>query len=1675
MGKEYLVEGAQLKCVHGSRVTGLKVPGGHGYTSGGKKKANVLDCRKGVNIRCFGQCAKNEKTHQCEGYMLLANTWESISASPTKPEMVNGYPALTMDSVLLCKRGGIIMPITSGQGYERGVNHGAFMARFQNMLKWVAGKKLWCQIFGGDPINLNTGNFIYEKEDLKMGGITELSFRLFYNAMEESRGGCLGQGWHHNQETHIRLGDKGMVHLCLGDGREIPYRKGMGRLYNPLFGDGGLLWQEKDGYRYRTDTGEEYAFNGEGLLQSKRDPRGNTDTYFYNEKGQLIWVKGAGGGEIFYRYNEEGNLIRVKDHTGREVQLWYRYGKLYKYVNACGHTYTYAYNVNGRLESVLPPRGIVGVKNTYDGANRVVKQEMPNGGVLELEYDDENNRTYVTEPGGRRIIYESDERFRNIRTIYEDGEEQYAYNERNQRTLFVDKLGNKTRYRYDEKGNLTQVINALGEKTSFIYDDQSRLLRVEAGGRVVRSHTYDEAGRLVSLRDALGRRREAVYDERGLLKEVIQADGSRISFLRDERGNVTQLVNPYGEKIEYTYDALNRLTGVKDGEGNTTVYTYDAANRILSMTNPEGNTTTFRYNESGKVVEIQDFDGERISYTYQKTGKLVSVTDKAGQLWKRSYDRQGNLVEEITPTGVVCTLQYDVHNRLVRKEEQDRGSEGTARVVEWAYDLAENLVEVRAGEGKEILKKKTYTYDALNRVTTVTNQAGGVTHYRYSPANGKVESITDAMGNTRQFFYNEAGELIQEEDGFGNQNRYGYTLLGKLSHKTDIAGRRISYTYLPGGRVKRIETGTGGEVVFSYDALGRVKEREEKHRGKTTYAYDVMGRIVGVTKPGGQRSSYAYDALGQVTSLTDGKGNRTTYAYTPTGKLKEVVDALGNPTIYRYDERDFLTEICQQGQEEERITRYTHNAFGEVTGIGDALGHREQYTYDGLGRVVEKVDQEGFATRYAYNPLGRVEHILYGDGKEVSYAYDSLGQLERMEDWLGVTTIERNAQGRPVRITDHKGRSVGYAWGEQGEPKEMAYPDGATIRWEYDELLRPIRWRRTAQGKPEIQVEYGYDEAGRLILKKSSGGYLTRWTYGACGELMSLTHEGRSGILEEYSYDYDELGNKTSIRKKRAGLPLESGEYGYTYDGLQRLIQVTKDGQLLRDYTYDGFGNRIRMEDKEKGRVSSYHYNAMNQLIREEMYPLETGDGIPGIDQEEKLPARAEGFVKQYTYDPRGNLVEEMGQEGKVLHGYAYDARNRLERAWNDKGEEAVYRYNGMGQRVEKRSSTEPEEYLLDLTRPYHNLLGIQREKERESFYWDFTTIATEKKGSSPRYYLLDELGSPLRVQYATGKGECYGYDEFGQDLAKENSPALKGEFAERYTRQGTSQPFGYTGYRYDGISGSYFAQAREYQPHTGRFMAEDVIRGKLGVPKTLNRYGYCWGNPTTLVEIDGNFPSLSDIEKGMRDATNAVQDTISDVAEVVVNVASNLKETGTEFYHQSIYNFKKVWNQGIDYLILFEKVNNELSYRSTEMKTHGFSLSVSGAYGVSGSKSLGVVKDYNGNIAIQETSTIGGGIPSVGITASIMTSKAPTYENLEGYGGVVGGSVAFNLAVGYDAFFMDKYVAHAVSVGVGYNAPWTGFAEGHGEVSYTKTLKVFNIYEILETLKFREAEGCLQ
>ena len=117
-----------------------------------------------------------------------------------------------------------------------------------------------------------------------------------------------------------------------------------------------------------------------------------------------------------------------------------------------------------------------------------------------------------------------------------------------------------------------------------------------------------------------------------------------------------------------------------------------------------------------------------------------------------------------------------------------------------------------------------------------------------------------------------------------------------------------------------------------------------------------------------------------------------------------------------------------------------------------------------------------------------------------------------------------------------------------------------------------------------------------------------------------------------------------AIEKQRRGLPEESGLYTYDYDPLGRLSKVTKDGEMLRTYGYDAFGNRTHMTEGD--REAAYTYNAMNQLMS-------------------RMDSMSE---ETYAYDRRGNLSLIM-ENGSLKNSYTYGALNRLEQAVNGNGE----------------------------------------------------------------------------------------------------------------------------------------------------------------------------------------------------------------------------------------------------------------------------------------------------------------------------------------------------------------------------------------------------------------------
>ena len=642
----------------------------------------------------------------------------------------------------------------------------------------------------------------------------------------------------------------------------------------------------------------------------------------------------------------------------------------------------------------------------------------------------------------------------------------------------------------------------------------------------------------------------------------------------------------------------------------------------------------------------------------------------------------------------------------------------------------------------------------------------------------------------------------------------------------------------------------------------------------------------------GERKSYTYDALGNVTSMTDGEGNTTWYAYTLSGQLAKVTDALGNETEYRYDVCDRLIEIRQYGAEGSlkgdtevsgmdaefleaerqngrkrlcQITRYTRDLRGQVTETVDALGQKETYTYDKKGQLLGKLDKEGYLTKYAYTKQGDLSGIQYADGKEVKLSYNPLRQLIEIQDWLGNTRITPDALGRAEKVQYPDGREVSYTYGKAGERRSITYPDGKTVFYGYDEQLRLSKLK-----EGDSIITYGYDPVGRLCEKQFPNGTKTTYRYDRKDQLTELLHQDQGGILDRYTYLYDLLGHKTGITKERRGLERESGQYRYGYDALGRLSEIQKDGEIQTRYGYDAFGNRTWKE--ESGEQTSYQYNALNQMVSE----------------------RQGEIRKEYGYDKRGNLTAIL-ENGAWKKQYVYGAMNRLEEAVDAAGKQARYQYNGLGHRVGKQEGVLPKEklekldpqrrvgmeignsrqitYTLDLTRQYYNLLERTEESQSQRYFWDGNVAAYEENGER-NYYLQDELGSPLRIEDSAGTiKESYGYGAFGEDL---------------YQNQGKMQPFGYTGYQRDSVSGTYYAQAREYLAESGRFAGQDLIVGFTEYPKTLNRYNYCWNNSLIYVDYDGKFPTIiaGAIIGGVVSFTSSI------VTQVILDRKVNWKET---------------------------------------------------------------------------------------------------------------------------------------------------------------------------------------
>lgn len=413
-----------------------------------------------------------------------------------------------------------------------------------------------------DPVNLSTGNFIYDFEDLAIDGEIPLSFHRYYNS-KDSRISVLGKSFRHNYEIYLNVNDDGEVDIIMEDGQHKVFAVENGVYYGKNTAT-DFLTSDKQHFYLKDVDDNTYIFDKDKKLIRIENRNNLGISLTYDEDKLLIKVVNDYGDCLNYEYDEKTNLLaRVFDHTGRDVVITYSDEKRIKTVcSALGKNISYEYASNGRIKDIVNSQKIHTVENIYDKKFRVIRQLFSDGGSMSFEYDDENHTVTQTERNGVQTIFVHDGQYRNTEIRYADGTvEKFVYNDKNQCIKYTDRLGRIQRMSYDNRGNLIQKIDALKRRLNMTYDASGRMLSMSINGIQKVKNDYDAKGNLVRTEDSTGNGVTVINDKHGRPIERQYPDGSRSAVTYDATSAGVNAVSQgikiaKGEQEEFQWGSL---------------------------------------------------------------------------------------------------------------------------------------------------------------------------------------------------------------------------------------------------------------------------------------------------------------------------------------------------------------------------------------------------------------------------------------------------------------------------------------------------------------------------------------------------------------------------------------------------------------------------------------------------------------------------------------------------------------------------------------------------------------------------------------------------------------------------------------------------------------------------------------------------------------------------------------------------------------------------------------------------------------------------------------------------------------------------------------------------------------------------------------------------------------
>lgn len=637
-----------------------------------------------------------------------------------------------------------------------------------------------------------------------------------------------------------------------------------------------------------------YGYDGEDHLIYMKDAEGTELFREFDINGNLVSEKDNLGQVREYTYDSNGNIVKLINEKGIKTSFEYAPGldKVSKVINTDGTSEQYIRDLKGNLVKKIDRFGNVS-EFTYDNLDRIISVKSGNGSELSYGYDLMGRITSETDCYGNVTRYEYSATGKLIRVISPSGETtNYTYNssddlvevlrssqndgttfqtlyERNfmgQATKVTDAMGHSETYSYNKMGRLVEKVDREGYSTKYEYNCVGLLSKVLwANGREV-SYQYSKLRRLNEICDWNGTTKVS-YDQLGNPLEIIYPDNTSLKYGYDSRRNRNHVYYPDGKEVSYEFDELNRIKEINHN-GQKYTYSYDNFGHLVMRTLPDASRIDFIYDERGNLTTETHSDSEGIldefKYSYDEMGRKSQFGvfrrdyQDANGLYDYLYDAAGHIQTVRMNQEIIRSYSYDSFGNRTGVEEVNPLT-GTASKTTYEHDERGGIIRTISGDFTEEYEydhrgnvtkqlvnghtEKSYSYDEMNRLSSVRTSSGSASSYLYNGLGYLVgREVSGANGTKSESYkidYSRVYNNIIQRSVDGNATDYiwGENVVGSLA---DDASLGVYTTDSYGSVIRRSESGRAS-FVCNYDEFGNCSHNgseDEEFFGFTGFYFD---------------------------------------------------------------------------------------------------------------------------------------------------------------------------------------------------------------------------------------------------------------------------------------------------------------------------------------------------------------------------------------------------------------------------------------------------------------------------------------------------------------------------------------------------------------------------------------------------------------------------------------------------------------------------------------------------------------------------------------------------------------------------------------------------------------------------------------------------------------------